>query len=192
MPEKAVMVQRNKFPVPWGLFIVLVLYALGVWAYVWLTVWQSPEYVAAQHSERATELLGVDEGRTASGDALRVAFDEVLEAARLLPEEEQFAERLERLRGRFAERRLRLDPERVHRAEAVSASARRVREARAPVLVVGARDRKWAPDQLAEKPRRIFLWSLPGAVLVIAIWAYLAVTAYVVRARDHAASAPKN
>ncbi len=185
------MVQRNKFPIPWGLFVVLVLYSLGVWAYVWLTVWQAPQYVAAQHWGRADTLLGVDEGRTVSPETLLAAFDEVLEAARLLPEEEQFAEQLERLRARFAERRLPLDPSRLQRAEAVSASARRIQEARAPLLVVGARDRKWAPDQLAEKPQRIVLWSLPGGALILAVWAYLTVTAFIVRARDHAASAPK-
>ena len=169
---------------PWGLLIILALYGLGVLFYVWKTYWDSPEYQAAGLAQHAIELLGVDDGRKTTPDDLREAFDAFLEAGRLVPEEEQFAETLERLRNRFDERHIVLDEERVRRAEAVSVLTRRVQEARAPVLVVGARERGWAPDQLIAGPKTAFAWALPGVVLIIACWAYLRVTAWRVRARE--------
>lgn len=176
-----------KFPVPWGLFVILALYGLGVLGFIWKTYWHSPEYKAAELSDRALLILGVDDGRKATPEQLREAFDDFLEAGRMLPEESQFAENLERLRNRFEERRIKLDPERIRRAEAVSELARRVQEQRAPLLVIGARDRHWAPDQLIAGPTTIALWSIPGAVLIIGIWAYLQVSSYLVRSREHAA-----
>lgn len=176
-----------KFAVPWGLFVILALYGLGLWGYVWQTYWESPAYQAATHDALALRLLGVDDGRTAAPDQLRRAFDELLEAGRLLPEEPEFAQHLERLRHRFEERHLKLDVERVRRAEAVSNVTRRIQEERAPLLVVGARSRDWAPDQLLAGPRVTALWSIPGVVLVIALWAYLRVTAYRVRSREREA-----
>ncbi len=176
-----------KFPVPWGLFIILALYGLGVLGYIWKTYWDSPQYKAAQLSDHAILLLGVDDGRKATPDQLRTAFDDFLEAGRILPEESQFAENLERLRSRFEERHIKLDVERIRRAEAVSELARRVQEERAPLLVVGARARHWAPDQLIAGPETIALWSIPGAVLIIGIWAYLRISAYLVRSREHMA-----
>ena len=174
-----------KFPVPWGLFIILAVYALCVVGYVWKTYWDSPEYRAAELSDHAIHVLGVDDDRKATPEQLRLAFDEFLECARLLPEEPQFADNLERLRSRFAERRIPLDQERVRRAEAVSALSRRVQEERSPLLVVGARDRQWAPDQLIAGPETIFWWSLPGAVLIIGVWAYLRISAYLARKSEH-------
>src|SRR5688572_21947334 len=53
--------QRQPFPVPYGLFIVLGAYALGVVGYVWATYWNSDDYVAAAHYEAAGELLGLED-----------------------------------------------------------------------------------------------------------------------------------
>ena len=176
-----------KFPVPWGLLIILALYALGVLVYIWQSYWESPEYQAAELSDRAIATLGVDDGRKATPDQLRAAFDDFLEAGRLMPQETQFADNLERLRGRFEERHIPLDIERVRRAEAVSAVTRRIQEERAPLLVVGARNRGWAPDQVIAGPRTILMWSIPGAVLIIAVGTYLSVSAYLVRSREREA-----
>ncbi len=175
---------KPKFPVPWGLFIVLTVYALGVLVYVWQEYWESPLYQASQHYAAAMELLGVDDGRSCTPEQLKQGFDELVETARLWPEEQDTAEHVERLRHRFEERGLKLDAERVRRAEAVSVLARRIREQRAPILVVGARDRGWAPDQLAAKPKTVAVWSVGGAVLIIAVWAYLQFAAWRVRSKE--------
>lgn len=173
-----------KFPVPWGLFVILFVYCLGVGIYIWQEYYESPEYHAATFSDHAIAILGVDDGRTATREELLRAFDDFLEAGRLMPQEVQFAEALERLRGRFEERHFKLDIERIRRAEAISALTQRSEEQRAPLLVVGARNRGWAPDQLVVGPKTIVLWSIPGAVVIILVWAYLYVTAYLVRSRE--------
>src|SRR5688572_30016957 len=54
--------QRPPFPVPYGLFIALGLYAVGVLGYVYEAYWNSDEYVAAEHFVAASELLGLDDG----------------------------------------------------------------------------------------------------------------------------------
>src|SRR6185436_3525798 len=65
---------KQPFPVPYGLFVVLALYAGCVVGYVYFTYWSSPPYVAAEHYAAASELLGVDDGRTCSREALTDAY----------------------------------------------------------------------------------------------------------------------
>jgi hypothetical protein len=57
------------------------------------------------------------------------------------------------------------------RAEAVSTLYERIRQQQEPMLVTGVRDRGWAPDQLAAGPGQAVLWSLPGAGLIVVLWA---------------------
>lgn len=91
---------------PWGLLVVLGLYAGLVTAYVWATWWNSPGYRAAQSYEAAQAILGVDDGRACSEQDLEQALRLVLEAARLVPEEHRLAEHVERLRWRYEEQAL--------------------------------------------------------------------------------------
>jgi hypothetical protein len=173
--------------VPWGLFVVLALYGLLVFGYVWKTYYEAPEYQAAQHYAKALALLGVDDGRSCSEAKLREAFRHVLEAARLMPQEKELATHTERLRWRFDERGFRPDVEDVRKAELVSKAARRVDEERQPWLVTGSRDRGWAADQLLAGPERVVWWSSPGAVLIIAVWAYGQFGSRKAREREHEA-----
>lgn len=161
---------RLKFP--WGLVVVLGLYGLAVLGYVWATFWSSPEYNAALQYEQALTLLGPADGRKCSEKDRVRAFEKLLEVARLMPEEIQVAEHLERLRHRFDERAFRLNRELVMKAELVSAQASRVEQDRKPWLVVGLRDRHWGPEEVLKKPQQVVLWSLPGGALIIALWAY--------------------
>jgi len=181
-PKKA---PPPKFPVPWGLFVVLACYALAVVGYVWKTYWESPEYQAAEHYARALSLLGVDDGRKCPPQDLERAFGHVLEASRLIPENKELAQHTERLRWRFDERKLKLNPDLVRKAELVSKAALRVEEERSPWLAVGSRDRGWAPDQLLAGPERVVWWSSPGVVLIIAVWVYGQFGAKRAREREH-------
>ena len=183
--------KRPSFPVPWGLFIVLALYTGGVLLFIWQQYWSSPDYQAMEHSYAASELLGNDDGKTISPAKLNEAFDHLLEAARLAPQEPAFAKHLERLRWRYDERKLTLDSTRKHQVEAVSELARRTADARAPTLVMGARDRGWASDQLLAAPRRTMLWSIPGAALIFVGWLYLAIKDYRARAAEREAELQK-
>ena len=181
----------RKFPVPYGLFIVLGVYALGVLGYVWHTYWNSPEYKAAMSYARALRILGVDDGRKCSEPELTKAFELTLEAARLMPEERVLVDHLERLRHRFDERKFKLSSELIQRTEMMAANTRRIAESRKSVLVIGTRDKGWAPDQLLEGPERAVMWSIPGAVLIIAFWAYTRFSSAAVRAKEHEAQLKK-
>lgn len=176
---------RQRFPVPWGLFVVLAIYACAVVGYIWKTYWESPEYQAAEHYAKALSLLGVDDGRKCAEADLVAAFGHVLEAARLIPENKALATHTERLRWRFDERGFKLSPDSVRKAELVSKAAQRVEEERSPWLAVGSRERGWAPDQLLAGPERVVWWSSPGVVLIIAVWAYGQFGAKRAREREH-------
>lgn len=170
---------------PWGLFVVLTIYALAVVGYIWKTYWESPGYQAAEHYALALSLLGVDDGRKSSAKDLEAAFGHVLEAARLVPEDKALAQHTERLRWRFEERGFKLNPDLVRKSELVSKAAQRVEEERSPWLAIGSRDRGWAPDQLLAGPERVVWWSSPGVVLIIAVWAYGQFGAKKAREREH-------
>ena len=183
--------QRQRFPVPYGLFIALGVYALAVVGYVWATYWNSPEYVAAGHYQAATELLGLDDGRKASQATLSEAYAHYLEAARLMPRVRALHERTEAMRWRFQERGFNMDHDQSMRAEAVAAVWQRIQQEEAPMLVVGLRDRGWEPAQLLEGPSRTFLWSLPGALVLVVLWAYLRFSGRKVRGDEHEAELKK-
>ncbi len=173
---------------PWGLLVVLAVYAACVVGYVWKTYWESPDYLAAEHATKALTLLGVDDGRKTPEAELEEAFNHLLEAARLIPENKELAVHVERLRWRFEERGFKLKPDLVRKAELVSGAARQVEEERSPWLAVGSRDRGWAPDQLLAGPERVAWWSSPGFVLIIAVWGYGQFGARRVRRREHEAA----
>ncbi len=186
-PEAA----HRKFPVPYGLFIVLAVYALAVYGYIWTNYWNSPEYKAALGYAKALMILGVDDGRRCSEADLTTAFEATLEAARLMPDERQLVDHLESLRHRFEERKFKLKPELVKKVEMMSANTMRIEQERKAWLVVGSRDRGWAPDQLLRGPERVVLWSIPGGVLIIAFWAYTRFSGKALRDKEHEAELKK-
>ena len=195
MPSPAVkkpQAAARKFPIPWGLFIVLGVYALAVLGYVWTTYWNSAEYKAALGYANALMILGVDDGRKCSEAQLNTAFEATLEAARLMPDERQLVEHLENLRHRFEERKFKLKPELVKKVEMMSANTMRIEQERKAWLVVGSRDRGWAPDQLLRGPERALLWSIPGGVLIIAFWAYTRFSGKALRDQEHEAELKKS
>ena len=182
--DPQIRVPGRSFPFPWGLLVALGLYALAVLGYVWSTYWQSAEYQAAKHWAAARMLLGDDGGRTASRETLIDAYDHLLEAGRLKPEVRTLHEEAESLNWRFEDRRSAVPEDLRRRAEVNAAVWQRIQQQNAPVLVVGLRDRGWAPEQLVEGPARIAKWSPVGALLIVAIWAYLRFSARKVRDQE--------
>lgn len=182
---------KRRFPIPYGLFIALAVYGLAVLAYIKVEYWDAPGYVAAEKYSRALWLLGADDGRKCSEAQLTEAMELVLEAARLVPDEKSLAEHTERLRYRFAERKFKIPRDLERHAELVSASAQRREREKDPWLVVGVRDRGWGPEQLLTGPKRAALWSIPGGVLIMLIWAYGQFNSRKVREREHEADLKK-
>lgn len=158
--------------IPWGLFIVLAVYAAGVAFYVWTNYYDAPEYKAAQAWAKAWAVLGEDEGRSCSEAALNRGFDLLLETAALVPDRRDPVDELESLRYRFEERHFKLSKERRTAVEMLSARTRASLDAKKPWLLVGAHSKGWAPEQLLSGPRRTVLWSIPGAVFIVVFWLY--------------------
>lgn len=158
--------------IPWGLFIVLAVYAAGVAFYIWTNYYDSPEYKAAQAWANAWTVLGEDEGRSCSEADLNRGFDYLLQTAALIPERAQPVEELESLRHRFEERHFKLSRERRNSVEMLSARTRASLDEKQPWLVVGVRNKGWAPEQLLTGPRRTVMWSIPGAVFIVVFWLY--------------------
>lgn len=177
----------SRLAVPYGLFLVLGLYGLLVLGYVWASFWNAPAYRAAEHHAQGTQLLGADDGRKADPATLARAANHLLEAARLMPQVKALHERVEAMRFRFDERGLQLPRDYVRHAETLSALYTRLEAEQAPLLVVGVRHQGWAVDQLLEGPRKAFLLSLPGAGLLVLLWACLRFSGRARRARDHEA-----
>ncbi len=191
IPAAKVNPVRQRFPVPWGLFIALGVYAVMVGFYVYSTYWNSPGYQAARHFQDAEALLGVDDGRSCSKADLETAFVHLLEVGRLVPEEKWIHERIEAVRWRFDERKLRLDKDLQMRAEAVSSLYDRIRTQRQATLVVGVRDRGWAPEQLLAGPSKVIVWSLPGGVVICVLWAWWRFGPNRIKADEHEAELQK-
>ncbi|MBK7863192.1 MAG: hypothetical protein IPJ65_32195 [Archangiaceae bacterium] len=178
---------KQPFPVPYGLFIALGVYALLVLGYVYATYWNSAEYQAAEHFVAAGELLGLDDGRKASKETLTEAYGHYLEAARLLPRVKLLHDRTEAMRWRFEERKFKLDHDLAMRAEAVATLWTRIQKEEEPLLVVGLRDRGWQPAAMLDGPRRTFLFSLPGALVILVVWGWLRFSGRKARAGEHEA-----
>lgn len=177
-------VPRGRFPVPIGLFVALALYAAAVLGYVWATYWDSADYQAAVHYAKAQEVLGKKAGAGAPRETLIEGYRHLLEAARLKPEVRTVHDQLESLNWRFDERGWRVPEDLRHNAEAVAMTWMNIQKANAPILVVGVRDRGWAPDQLVEGPAKVFRWSPIGALLILVIWTYGNFNAKRVREQD--------
>ncbi len=158
--------------VPWGLFVALGVYALLVLGYVWATYWRSADYQAAVHWDQTWAMLGRDAGKNATQAELTQGYRHLLEAARLKPEVKSFHTELERLNWRFSEKGWQVPPELRHASEAVAGLWQRIQQERKPILVVGLRDRGWAPEQLVQGPRRVLMWSPVGGLLIVGVWAY--------------------
>ncbi len=157
---------------PWGLLVALALYGLAVVGYAWATYWRTDDYKAAQSYAAAWQLIGHDEGLKATPEQLTQAYALLLETARMKPEVKDVHDQLERLNWRFEERGLRVPEDLRRSAEAVAVLWLRIQQAQAPILVVGVRDRGWAPDQVVEGPKRLFRWSPIGGFLIVMVWAY--------------------
>lgn len=179
--------QKIPFSVPWGLFIVLGLYAAAVYMYIWTNYWDSPEYKAARSYARALALLGDGDGRRCSEADLNQAFKLTMEAAVLLPDERGLVQHLEDLRHRFEERHLKLNKEWVNQVEMMSARTLKREQERQSIGVVGVRDKGWHPEQLLAGPERVVLWSTPGAVLIIAFYTYTRLNRRAHLAKEHEA-----
>lgn len=176
--------ERSRFHLPWGLALVLLAYAGAVYGYIRVEYYDSPAYQASLKYARAVALLGEDDGRSCTEAELNRAFELIIEASTLLPDELELVKHLEKLRNRFEDRKFTLNPEWVKQVEMLSSRTMRIEVEKRPWLLIGSRDKGWAPEQLLAGPERTVLWSLPGAAFIILFWVYTRFSAKAARARD--------
>lgn len=173
---------RQRVPFPWGLLVLLVLYAIFVSGWLTYRYWTSPEYQAAVAYDEAWSLLGKDGGRSAPPEELQRAFELLIKAGYLMPQVKTIHQDMESLRFRYAEREMELPRHLEFGAEEASRRWLEIDEANQPILVVGARDRGWDYETLKVGPTRVLLWSvLLGFVFVLIalyVWWVGVVTAW--------------
>ncbi len=157
---------RLPFPIPWGLVVLLGIYAGAVVFYIDATYWSTPGYQAAEHVEAGAILLGGDEGKSLDQKKMEEAYSHYLEAARLMPELRWIHEKLQRLRYKMDERGMKLSKELVMRSEALAVLLQRAEQADAPMLLISARDRGWTSEAVLSGPKTVALWSIPGGILI--------------------------
>jgi hypothetical protein len=164
----------QRFPIPWGLFVALGVYALGVWGYVAYTWWSSPEYRAAEENQAAWRVLGRDEGRHCSRRELEDAYRHLLRAAQAMPRLKVLHEDLEHLNWRFDERHWSVPVELRRAADAQGAEWARLEELdHASLIGQSLKEQGWDPESLEAGPGRAVAWSLVGVAVICLVWAYL-------------------
>ena len=162
---------RRRFPIPWGLFILLGLYFGGVWGFLRYEYYNAPEFKAARHLRIAGQMLGDDNGMTAESANLLEALDHLLAALSAYPDDPLAHQRIEAVVRRLQERNTKLPEEKQKQIDALALRYRRMNELGSELLIVGPRD-LWDVDYVLEMPGRIARYSVFGGVIILLIWLY--------------------
>ena len=162
---------RRRFPIPWGLFILLGLYFGGVWGFLRYEYYNAPEFKSARHLRIAGQMLGDDNGMTAESANLLEALDHLLAALSAYPDDPLAHQRIEAVVRRLQERNTKLPEEKQKQIDALALRYRRMNELGSELLIVGPRD-LWDVDYVLEMPGRIARYSVFGGVIILLIWLY--------------------
>ena len=165
--------KKIKWPVPWGLFIMLGVYfglvsLLTHWEYV-----RSPEYLASRSLRTAAQLLGSDDGRTVEKDKLLDALAALLEAIRQVPDNPYPYQQVEVVARRLEERKVKVPQEMKRELDVLGGRYRAIQDSRKSFMPIGARD-IWDIDELSTVPGRIAKRSAVGGLIIFVIWLYRA------------------
>ena len=163
--------RRRRFPVPWGLFILLGLYFGSIWLFLRYEYYNAPEYKAARHLSIALQLLGDDDGLTAEVPELLDALDHMLAALSVNPDDRFAHHRVEAVVRRLNERNVPLPDEKQKHLDALALRFRRLHELGTDLLAIGPRD-MWDVDYVLEMPARIARFSIFGGLIIFVIWFY--------------------
>lgn len=164
--------KKSRFPIPWGLFIVLGLYFGSVYAFTQYEFYNSPEYVAARHMRAADQLMGPNGGRTAKLPELEEALDHLLAALEKMPEDAWSHQQVEQVLIRLKERGYEVPKEKQRLLDMLARKYALADQAKRPVLIIGARD-IWDFNSIAEMPDKIRRYSWFGGLLIFLIWLYI-------------------
>jgi len=164
---------RPRFPVPWGLFIVLGVYLTAVWAVTQYEHYTSPDYLAAKEVREALDLLGDDDGKSAKVAALLQALEHLAKAIELVPGEAWLHERVEATTRRLHERREKVPLDLQRRLDALALRYQKIQLARGSALPVGVHD-VWDVDAALRAPTKFLRYGGFGGAIIVLVWLYVA------------------
>jgi len=162
---------RKRFPVPWGLLILLGLYFGGVYAFLHFQYYESPEYQSAKHLRIAEQLLGEDEGETAKVPDLLQAFDHLTTAVNLQPENRWGHQRIELVVRLLRERNTKLPTDKQRLLDALSLRYAHFAQGRDTALLVEVHQ-IWDLDEISAMPAKVARWSVVGGAFILLAWLY--------------------
>jgi hypothetical protein len=163
--------RRGPF-IPYGLVITLVVYGALVKVFLDHQYYESAPFQAALKIHEVQQLLGRDDGRTATRDSLLQALDLTLQAANLMPEDSWGLRRAETIAARMAERSIDVPQESRRRMEFLGARERELAQGRASELNLTARD-LWNVDAVLEAPALALKVAAILGVVIALCWGYV-------------------
>jgi hypothetical protein len=162
---------KRRFPIPWGLFLLLGLYFGAVWGFLQYQYYNAPQYQAARHMRIATQLLGSDDGATADVPALLEALDHMLAALNVNPDDSLTHERIQTVVRLLKERNTVLPDDKQKLLDALALRYRRMHETSTDIVWIGPRD-IWDLDSILDMPAKILRYSVIGGVVILLLWLY--------------------
>lgn len=163
--------RRHRWPIPWGLFIMLGLYFAAVLGYTRYEYVNSPEYKASRHLRIADQLLGQDNGLTAEKEQLVEALDNLIIAMKYVPENVWAQKKVEVLARRLSERKVKLTREQQQLVDALGRKYRVAEDKKTSFMPIGVRD-IWDIDALKEMPGRVLQRTFLGGFIIFIVWLY--------------------
>lgn len=163
--------RRWKFHFPWGLLILLGVYAWGAQAYVKHLEETSPLARAQLLVDRGSMFLGKDYGITASDSNLIAAYGVYLEAASIVPGDKWVFDKLDTIRHLALRRNLTIPEDLQQRADFLGRQNLIEDKHRLKFLVAGPSD-IWNFDTIRSSPRTAATFAIVGGLLICLIWSY--------------------
>ena len=163
--------KQAKWPVPWGLLIMLGTYFALVLGFTHWEYIRSPEYLASRHLRIAAQILGDDDGRTVEKDKLLDALANLLQAINQLPENTYAYQRVEVVARRLEERQVKVPLEMQRELDALGGKYRALQDSRKSFMPIGPRD-IWDFDEVKAIPGRVLKRSALGGLVIFVFWLY--------------------
>jgi hypothetical protein len=157
---------------PVGLVITLLVYAVIVKLFLDHQYYDTPAFQAALKIHEVQQLLGRDDGRTATQEALVQALDLTLQAANLMPEDNWGLTRAQTISARMAERDIEVPRDLKRRMEFLGARERELALSRSSDLTITHRD-LWNTDAVLEAPAVAIRVAAILGVVIALCWAYV-------------------
>ena len=171
---RTVRVRAGRGPLWWfptGLVVALALWLGGSYAYLRWERTTTPEYQAALLVHEAEGLLGADDGKTATKESLARALALYVKALKLLPGDRQLHGRVDTIKFRHVERKLKVDPE-VDRDLAFLSAWQLKEEQAKQGFFEGTLRERWDIEALERVPGKALRTSAFGSVLIVALYGW--------------------